>query len=126
MTIDNNKESFVQLWLRLESTRQDLRVQYKRYCVRNILHAWFGLKATDNFIWEVCHRVSDILDDEPPLGGYDILPPPSLSPRKHRELLRAIVATILGIGMRKVKLRLLDEAYTIAFPDSTPINVNKK
>ena len=46
--------------------------------------------------------------------------------RKHRELLRAIVAVRLGIGMRKVNLRALDAAYSIAFPKSTPINVNKK
>ena len=46
--------------------------------------------------------------------------------RKHRELLRAIVAVRLGIGMRKVKLFNLDMAYSIAFPHSTPININKK
>jgi len=41
-------------------------------------------------------------------------------------LLRAIVAVRLGIGMRKVDLKALDAAYSIAFPKSTPINVNKK
>ena len=46
--------------------------------------------------------------------------------RKHRELLRAIVAVRLGIGMRKEKLFNLDMAYSIAFPHSTPININKK
>ena len=32
----------------------------------------------------------------------------------------------LGLGMRKVDLKALDKAYSIAFPNSTPINVNKK
>ena len=50
----------------------------------------------------------------------------SLYPRKHRELLRAIVAVRLGISYYKVDLKALDSAYSIAFPNSTPINVNKK
>jgi len=56
----------------------------------------------------------------------DTLPPPSIAPRKHRELLRALVAVSLGIGIRKVHLPLLDKAYSQAFPESTAINVNKK
>lgn len=51
---------------------------------------------------------------------------PSLYPRKHRELLRAIVAVKTGISFYKVDLKALDKAYSIAFPHSTPINVNKK
>ena len=52
---------------------------------------------------------------------------PSLYPLKHRELLRAIVAVRLGISYYKqVNLKALDSAYSIAFPKSTPINVNKK
>ena len=55
------------------------------------------------------------------------MPPPSLYPRKHREFLRAVVAVKLGISFyTKVNLKALDEAYSIAFPKSTPINVNKK
>ena len=50
----------------------------------------------------------------------------ALYPRKHRELLRAVVAVGLGIGLRKVRLHDLDAAYSIAFPQSTPLNVNKK
>ena len=46
--------------------------------------------------------------------------------RKHRELLRAIVSVRLGISKCKVNLRALDKAYSVAFPNSTPINVNKK
>lgn len=42
------------------------------------------------------------------------------------ELLRALVAVRLDIGIRKVHLHDLDAAYSIAFPHSTPINVNKK
>lgn len=32
----------------------------------------------------------------------------------------------LGISYYKVNLKALDSAYSIAFPKSTPINVNKK
>ena len=121
--IKNNQECFVQLWLRLERTRRLFGGQHKRFCVRNILREWFGLRANDDFIWEVCHRA--LVDDEP-LAGWDELPLPSLYPRKHRELLRAIVSVKLGISFYRVKLKELDKAYSIAFPGSTPINVNKK
>ena len=121
--LSNTLECFVQLWLRLERTRQLLAQQHKRFCIRNILRSWFGLKATDDFIWEVCFQASS---DELTLSGMDTLPPPSLYPRKHRELLRALVAVSLGIGMRKVNLPQLDKAYSQAFPAGTPINVNKK
>ena len=121
--IQNTQACFVQLWLRLERTRRLLAAQRKRFCIRNILRSWFGLRATDDFIWEVCFRAST---DELTMNGYDILPPPSLYPRKHRELLRAIVSVSLGIGIRKVHLSQLDKAYSQAFPSSTAINVNKK
>lgn len=124
MEIQNNQACFVQLWRRLERTRRLLGGQYKRFSIRNVLKAWFGCEATDDFIWEVCRTAS--LHDDEPVYGNDILPPPSLYPRRHRELLRAIVAVRLGIGMRKVDLKALDKAYSIAFPKSTPINVNKK
>ena len=116
--IKNNQECFVQLWLRLERTRRLLQGQYKRFCIRRVLKTWFGLEATDNFIWEVCNRC----DQE----GWNELPLPSLYPRKHRELLRAIVSVKLGISYYKIDLKALDAAYSIAFPKSTPINVNKK
>ena len=32
----------------------------------------------------------------------------------------------LAIGVRKVDLKALDAAYSIVFPNYTPINVNKK
>ena len=75
-------------------------------------------------IGEVCFRASREMEE--PMCGWDILPPPSLYPRPHRELLRAIVSVTLGISKNKVNLRALDKAYTVAFPHSTPINVNKK
>ena len=118
MNIENTQECFVQLWLRLERTRRLLGGQYKRFCIRRVLKTWFGLKADDNFIWEVCTRCEQ--------EGWNELPPPSLYPRKHRELLRAIVSVILGISFYKIDLKALDKAYSIAFPNSTPINVNKK
>ena len=124
MEIQNTQECFVQLWLRLERARRLLRGQYKRFCIRHVLKTWFGYEATDDFIWEVCHQAS--MDADEPIYGNDILPLPKLYPRKHRELLRAIVSVKLGIGTRKVHLPDLDRAYSIAFPKSTPINISKK
>ena len=116
--VDNTRECFVQLWLRLERTRRLLGMQCKRYCIRNILKLWFGGEATDNYIWEVCH----LCEQE----GWNELPLPSLYPRKHRELLRAIVAVRTGISFWKINLKVLDAAYSEAFPHSTPLNVSKK
>ena len=118
MQIENNKESFVQLWKRLERTRRLLGGQYKRFCIRNVLKAWFGTKATDDFIWEVCYKCEQ--------EGWNPLPLPSLYPRPHREFLRAVVTTVLRIGRNKVKTRDFDDAYSEAFPHSTPLNVSKK
>ena len=116
--IENNQECFVKLWLRLERTRRLLGGQYKRFCIRNVLKAWFGGEATDDMIWEVCH----LCEQE----GWNELPLPSLYPRKHRELLRAIVAVRTGISFWKINLKVLDAAYSEAFPHSTPLNVSKK
>ena len=121
--VDNTQACFVLLWRKLERTRRLLAGRYKRFCIRNVLKTWYGVRATDEFIWQVCSRT--VVGDEQ-VCGNDQLPPPSLYPRKHRELLRAIVATQLGIGLRQVKLSELDAAYSIAFPNCTPINVNKK
>ena len=116
--IENNQECFVKLWLRLERTRRLFGGQFKRVCIRNVLKSWFGGEATDDMIWEVCH----LCEQE----GWNELPLPSLYPRRHRELLRAIVAVRTGISFWKINLKALDAAYSIAFPNSTPINVNKK
>ncbi len=121
--IRNDYECFVELWRQLERTRQMLGMQYKRFCIRRVLVSWFGSEATDDFIWEVCFNT---VVDEQQLYGLDELPPPALHPRKSREFLRALVAVKLGIGMRRVKLKALDRAYSAAFPHSTPLNVNKK
>ena len=123
VTIENSQECFVQLWRKLERTRRLLGGQYKRYCIRNVLKSWFGPEATDDMIWQVCHMAA--VDDEPQ-EGWNELPLPSLYPRCHRELLRAIVAVRLGISYYKIDLKALDAAYSIAYPNSTPINVNKK
>jgi len=123
MSVENNQECFVVLWRRLERTRRLLGGQYKRFCIRNVLKSWFPADATDDFIWEICHLAA--VDDEPQ-EGWNELPVPSLYPRKHRELLRAIVAVRTGISFWKINLKALDKAYSIAFPNSTPINVNKK
>ncbi len=121
--IQNNQKCFVQLWRMLERTRRLLGGQYKRFCIRSVLKLWFGVEANDDFIWEVCHMAA--VDGEPQ-EGWNELPVPSLYPRKHRELLRAIVAVKTGISFYKIDLKALDRAYSIAFPHSTPINVNKK
>ena len=116
--IENNQECFVKLWLRLERTRRLFGGQCKRFCIRNVLKSWFGGEATDDMIWEVCH----LCEQE----GWNELPLPSLYPRKHRELLRAIVALRTGISFWKINLKVLDAAYSEAFPHSTPLNVSKK
>ena len=121
--LNNTQECFVQLWRRLERTRRLLGGQYKRFCIRNVVKAWLGYEATDDFIWEVCHQAT--VDDEPQ-EGWNELPLPSLYPRKHRELLRAIVAVRTGISFWKINLKVLDAAYSEAFPHSTPLNVSKK
>ena len=116
--IENNQECFVKLWLRLERTRRLFGGQCKRFCIRSVLKSWFGGEATDDMIWEVCH----LCEQE----GWNELPLPSLYPRKHRELLRAIVAVRTGISFWKINLKVLDAAYSEAFPHSTPLNVSKK
>ena len=99
MEIENNKECFVLLWRMLVPTKHLLRRKYKRFCIRNVLKEWFEQEATNAFMWEVC---------------------------KHREFLRAIVAVRTGRSFYQINLRALDAAYRIVFPNSTPINVNKK
>ena len=121
--IRNDYECFVVLWRKLERTRQLLGMQYRRFCIRRVLLAWFGAEVTDDFIWEVCFNT---VVDEQQLYGLDEIPSPSLHPRPSREFLRALVSVKLGIGMRKVDLNALDRAYSKAFPHSTPINVTKK
>ena len=71
MEIKNTQQCFVQLWRELERTRRLLASQYKRYCIRNILKDWFGTRATDDFIWEVCNTV--IIDENDlPACGWDV------------------------------------------------------
>jgi hypothetical protein len=123
INVENTQACFVQLWRKLERTRQLLTRQCKRFCIRRVLKSWFPAEATDDVIWEVCRLAA--VDGEPQ-EGWNELPLPSLYPRKHRELLRAIVAVRTGISFYKVNLKALDAAYSVAFPNSTPINVNKQ
>lgn len=116
--IENTETCYLQLWLLLENTRLQLRQQYKRYCIRNLLKEWFGPAATDDFIWEVCTKAEQL--------GLNELPIPDVDPRPHRELLRATVATILNLGMNAVNLIALDHAYSVAYPDGINLNVNKQ
>ena len=124
MKIENNTECFVELWRELEYTRRLLGMQYRRFCIRRVMKSWLGNEASDEMIWQVCQLAAT--HEYEPVYGQDELPPPSLHPRKSREFLRALVAVRLGIGIRKVDLKALDKAYSVAFPHSTPINVNKK
>ena len=126
ITINNHQACFVQLWLRLERTRRLFNERCRRFTIRSVLKAWFAAEATDDFIWQVCRQTMLCLDEDEPVYGNDVLPEPALYPRLHRELLRALVAVVLGIGIRKVNLKALDDAYSIAFPKSTPINVKKR
>lgn len=116
--IENTETCFIQLWLQLELTRQELLGKYKRFCIRNLLKSWFGDQSTDDFIWEVCLKCEQL--------GLNELPIPDVEPRPHRELLRAIVSVCLTNDLEKVKLQALDKAYAIAFPHGTPLNLNKK
>ena len=116
--IDNTLGCFVELWRKLEHTRRLHLGHHRRYCVRNILKTWLGLRASDDLIFEVCLRSG--------MEGWNELPPPQLEPRPHRELLRALTSATLGLSSCKVDLHALDRAYSIAFPQATPINVNKK
>ena len=122
--IQNNEQCFVQLWLRLERTRQLFGMQYRRFCIRRVMKSWMPTEATDEMIGEVCELASP--HEYEPVYGLDELPAPALHPRKCREFLRALVAVKMGIGVRKVNLKALDRAYSVAFPHSTPLNVNKK
>ena len=123
MKIENTLECFVQLWQQLERTRQLLTAQHNRFCVRRILKSWLGVEATDDLIWEVCMRASRPGNE---VYGLDQLPPPSTHPRVHREILRSLLMVKLHLGKHNVRLHDLDEAYHLAFPNSTPLNVSKK
>ena len=124
MKLENTQHCFVQLWLKLERTRRLFADQYHRFCIRHILKEWFGTRATDDFIWEVCNSI--VLDDDQQVYGYDALPPPKLYPRKHREFLRALIAVVLNIGIRKVDAKALNKAYEKAFPQGKKLKSDRK
>ena len=71
----------------LERTRRLLGGQYKRFCIRRVLKTWFGVEATDDFVWEVCSKT--VVDDESACG-WDELPLPSLYPRRHAVDIRCL------------------------------------
>ncbi len=122
--IMNHEKSFVQLWRELERTEQLFGMQYRRFCIRRVMKSWLGEEADDEMIGEVCRRATR--DEFDPVYGYDLLPSPLTHPRRSREFLRALVSVKLGIGVRKVDVKALDRAYSVAFPHRTPLNTNKK
>jgi len=121
--IQNTKECFVQLWLELERTRQLLFEQCRRYSIRNVLKSWLGEEATDDFIWDVCYNT---VVDEEQAYGMDLLPPPALDPRIHREFLIALVGRKLGLSPYQVNRKALDAAYSEAYPESEPLNIGNR
>ncbi|MBQ0057286.1 MAG: hypothetical protein KBT20_06480 [Bacteroidales bacterium] len=108
----------MQLWLRLERTEAELTASLRRFSPRAVIRMWLPGVADDDLIWKVCHLAQ--------LEGYEQLPHVPSYPRKHRELLRAIIAMALGIGIRQVDVHALDSAFSIAFPFATPLNIRKK
>ncbi len=116
--IENKESCFVELWRELELTRQQLRMRHKRFTVRAVMKEWFGEEVSDMFVWNVCRQMER--------GGLDELPDVEHHGRLHRELIRAVVAQRLGVGLRHIDLHALDKAFSTVFPESTPINVNKK
>lgn len=116
--IQNNKEDFVLLWRLLKRTRHFLREHHKRFCIREVLKLWFEGEATDDFIWEVCKACE--------LGGWDELPSPKHHPKLHRQILKTVLKFKLRDRSQRVNLRALDAAYSVVYPESTPINVSKK
>ena len=122
--IQNTKECFVALWRELERTRQDFEREYRRFCIRRVLKTWMPDEATDDFIWEVCHRASYHRDE--PAEGYEIMPPPEDDPLRCRAFLRALVAAKLDITTLHVNMKAMDEAYREVFPERTGNNVSTK
>ena len=131
MEIENTQAGFEFLWRQIESTRQLLAGQSKRFCVRNILRSWFPRGALprprgeemsfDDLVWNVCRIAS-------PTGeilGWTELPPPGIDPRPTRDVLRAITQVVLGIGNRQVNVRALDKAYSQAYMGKK-LNVDHK
>ncbi len=114
MNIEKKLAYYVQLWVRLERTRRLLKRNCKRFCIRNVLKMWLGPRATDYFIWQVCHECDQY--------GWDELPEPSISPCKNREFLRALI-TIMD---KKPKLPELDAAYLVVFPYNKASNIKQK
>ena len=106
--IENTETCFIQLWLQLDITREELVQQHKRFCISNILKSWLGSQATDDFIWTVCIKCEQY--------GLNELPYPKNNSCLHREFLRAFVSVVCKIGMRHIDLNALDKAYRIAYP----------
>ena len=131
METSKRLDEYVALWQKLEETRRQFREEGKLFCIRRVMQAWLGSQATDDLIWEVCFLAEQC--------GYDPLPLPALFPLPHRAFLRAfLVVTVfrrqsssqLQTGRKKcgreVIMRLLDMAYSLAFPQSPPIRRYKK
>ena len=136
MKIENTLEGYKALWQQLETTRQLFVQQGKRYCLRSVILSWARQgflqpaegnvrepQSTDDLIWNICRLTAY---GKYQVLGRDELPPPSLAPRKHREILIALVMQVLFLSKQRIDHVAVDVAYRLVFPQSTPLNVAKK
>ncbi len=116
-SIGNDYPTFVYMWRLIRRTHRSFHDRHKLFCPRRILQEWLPELATDEFILEVCDRAG--------VSGFTLLPHPALDPVPCRELIRGVLSMVLDTGVRKLRLPLLDKAYSEVYPNSYPINVNK-
>lgn len=115
----NDVMYYARLWRMLERYRQWCMENHKRFCLRRVVKLYFGETVMlERQILQAC-RISL-------LGGYEELPPAASHPRRQREMVRALACMELGLTERRINLHLMDAAYSVVFPDSTPLNINKK
>jgi len=60
------------------------------------------------------------------LAHLDELPSPRQHPRQHRQMLKTVLEFKLRDRYGPVNLKALDAAYSVVYPKSSPININKK
>ena len=113
----NNYNTYLYLWRLFRYTRHSFHGRFKMFCARRILQEWLPEKADDEFIYEVCHLAE--------LGGFQLLPNPSVYPVPAREFIKSLVRVLLDLKEREVSFDDLDRAYSEVYPKSTPINLQK-
>lgn len=114
----NNYDTYLYLWRLFRYTRQSFHDRYKLFCPRRILQEWLPGMADDEFIYEVCSLAE--------LGGFQLLPRPSVYPLPAREFIKSLMRVLLDLKEREVNFDYLDRAYSEVYPMSTPINLQKQ